>query len=82
MTQGLCFACLFSLLLLGASCLAKFRDGVWYGGKVVDVHDNGSYTVMFDAYDDETLQVEGEDIIPAGESGESSGSFFAAFGLR
>ena len=33
---------------------------------MVDLHDDGRYTVMFDSYDDETHEVGAEDIIPAG----------------
>ncbi len=51
-----------------STCLAKYTDGVWYSAKVVDVHDDGTYTVMFDSYGDDTHQVDGEDIIPAGNT--------------
>ena len=54
------------MLQLESTCLAKYTDGIWYKGKVVDVHDDGHYTVMFDSYNDETFSVDVEDIIPTG----------------
>ena len=62
----MCILTFNRLLQLESVCLAKYTDGVWYKGKVVDLHEDGRYTVMFDSYDDETHEVTAEDIIPAG----------------
>ena len=57
------------MLKLESSCLAKYNDGVWYEGVVVEVptNDKQDYQVMFEEYE-ETITVGVVDIIPWGKA--------------